>query len=57
MDQNELLRIAIGVVTELGMVGVLLLVLKKLSDMYDVLITLIISLVDKQTADDEQRDG
>jgi len=57
METNVALEMIVRVVSEVGTIGVLLLVLKRLSEMYDVLITLIVSLVDKQTADDEQPDG
>jgi len=56
METNVALEMIVRVVSEVGTIGVLLLVLKRLSEMYDVLITLIVSLVDKQTADDEKPD-
>ena len=57
METNVALEMIVRVVSEVGTIGVLLLVLKRLSEMYDVLITLIVSLVDKRTADDDQPDG
>jgi len=56
VETDAALELIVRAVTELGVIGVLLLVLKKLSNMYDVLMTLIISLIDKQDVSEKDED-